>query len=118
MVTKMKESQLRKQCISFLSAIGCSHVDINTNGMPDIYCYFPSTGTKEVKPFWVEFKTMTGTLSAMQRKRIGDLRAAGIKVAVIRSLDNLRLWMASEDIYFFPSNSILPGLLKNSKNGL
>lgn len=63
-------------------------------GFPDLMILPPS----EIGPFFLEVKAEKGTVSSAQKQVHAMLRANGYRVAVVRSIDDLRTFLMENQI--------------------
>ena len=67
-------------------------------GMPDIMVFYPAMGNASTKVVGLELKVGRNTTTSKQRSTHECLRAAGVKVYTIRSLNDVLHALMSADI--------------------
>lgn len=83
----MKEKEIEKILVSEVKKLGgraYKWVSPGNNGVPDRIVIFPDR-----PPVFVELKTDRGTLTALQRVQIFNLRDLGQQVEIVKGLDGL-----------------------------
>ena len=84
----MLESTLQKQCITHCKQVGAFAVKVDSTssrGWPDLTVVLPNGVV-----LFVELKTKTGVVSAMQQRMINKLERNRANVYVIRSIDEFK----------------------------
>lgn len=88
----MREASLEAKGEERLAIAGLWTIKMGWEGFPDRMIL--RKGSDRV--FWIEYKTETGVLSALQRVRCRDLVEKGHRVYVVRSLVELDRVIATE----------------------
>lgn len=83
----MRESEIEKILVREVKRLGgraYKWTSPGNDGVPDRIVIFP-----DKRPIFVELKTKTGKLTALQRVQINNLTALGQAVEVVRGIDGL-----------------------------
>lgn len=83
----MRESEIEKILVREVKRAGgraYKWVSPGNDGVPDRIVVFPGK-----RPIFVELKTETGKLTALQRVQINNLKTLGQAVEVVRGIDGL-----------------------------
>ena len=97
-MAKQSEGRIVDAIIKFLRTLPRSFVykvhggRFQRAGLPDIYF---TCDRLDGQSFWFEVKTSTGRLTRLQEQTIEDLDRAGCVVAVVRSVDDVRVAIAN-----------------------
>ena len=84
----MLESKIEKDCVKWATLNGWQSfkfVSPSNRGVPD------RIFLKQGNTVFVEFKTATGKLSALQSRQIEKIRANDFKVFIIRNLEGFKI---------------------------
>ena len=87
----MREKQIEKYLVEQVEAIGGRAIKLTSSanrGLPDRMCLLPGS-----RIWFVELKTPTGKLSALQAKQILSLRKLGQNVTIIDSIKKVDIFI-------------------------
>lgn len=90
----MLEKTLQKNCLDFCQKNGILAVKVDSTssrGWPDLTVITPAG-----RVLFIELKTETGKLSALQRRMINKIKANKGEVYVVRSIEQFRAVVAAE----------------------
>ena len=90
----MREASLERRGEDLLALAGFWTLKVGWDGYPDREVF--RKGSDRV--FWIEYKTETGLLSALQKARCRDLVEKGHRVYVVRTYDDLTKVIAQETL--------------------
>ena len=88
----MRESSLERGCDDRLAVAGFWTLKQGWDGLPDRQVFRKGSD----RSFWIEYKTVDGLLSALQKARCRDLVEKGHRVYIVRTYDDLTKVIAQE----------------------
>ena len=90
----MREASLERRGEDLLALAGFWSLKQGWDGYPDRQVFRKGSD----RSFWIEYKTVTGLLSSLQKARCRDLVEKGHRVYVVRTVEELKKVIAVETL--------------------